>query len=227
MEGGCKVLYLGPELPDDLKGLRGLVWAQATVIEAIEAGLSEAARMIASRSYDCVAFTSPRGPRLLRGYLSSWPEGVRALCVGPGTARSFSRVFGGGCQHPDEYSTAALAELAVRSGCRSLLTLRSSAGDRELETLASGRLPVTRVNIYEERVLPDRIPDSADVLIATSALIAEAACGRLRGRVRLIVSIGPKAASRASELCPGARVVVSPEHSFKALRRLLTASGCG
>ena len=226
MEGGCRALYLGPELPDDLRGVKGLVWARAVDIEPIDASLREAAELIVSGRFDCVALTSPRGPALLRQYLASWPSTVRALCVGPGTARAFTRAFSAPCPYPADYTTEALARLAISLGCRSVLSLRSEMGDKDLELTLGGSVNVKRLNIYKEIVRPEAIPDDADVLIASSALIAEAACRRLSGRVRLVVAIGPKAADAAMRACGGARVIVAAERSFKAVRSALAELGC-
>lgn len=226
MEGGCRALYLGPELPDDLKDVKGLIWARAVDIEPVDASLREAAELIVSGRYDCVALTSPRGPALLRRYLASWPTNVSALCVGPGTARAFTRAFGGDCLYPPDYTTEALARLAISLGCRSVLSLRSEMGDQDLERALGGSASVKRLNIYKEIVRPEAIPEDVDVLIASSALIAEAACRRLSGRVRSVIAIGPKAASAAVRLCAGARVYVTAERSFKAVRSALAELGC-
>ncbi len=226
MEGGCRALYLGPELPVYLRGLASLVWVRAVNIEPIEGSLREAATLITSGPCDCVAFTSPRGPALLNEYMTSWPSGVRALCVGPGTARAFRQAFGEACLYPAEYTTEELARLAVNAGCRFIVTLRSETGDSDLERLAGASAIVRRVNIYREAVKLDLIPEDVDVLIASSALIAEAACRRLSGRVRRVIAIGPKAASAARRYCCDAEVVVTAEHSFKAVRRALAEAGC-
>jgi len=71
LEGGCRALYLGPELPLELRDLRTLTWVKAVAIEPLDEGLRESARLIREGLYDCVAFTSPRGPLLLRGFLDN------------------------------------------------------------------------------------------------------------------------------------------------------------
>ena len=226
MEGGCRALYLGPELPLELRDLKALTWVKAVVIEPLDEGLRESARLIREGLYDCVAFTSPRGPLLLRGFLQGWPSGPRPLCVGPGTARAFSEAFGLRCYMPRTYTTGSLASLALELNCRSLLTLRSEQGDDELEAAVKASASVHRVNIYRERVLADLIPTGFNVVIASSALIAEAACQRLKDTVDLVIAMGPKAARKARELCPKATVIEPQEHSFKAVRETLAMSGC-
>ncbi|MCG2881736.1 MAG: uroporphyrinogen-III synthase [Acidilobus sp.] len=227
MEGGCRALYLGPELPLELRDLKALTWVKAVVIEPLDEGLRESARLIREGLYDCVAFTSPRAPLLLRGFLQGWPGGPRPLCVGPGTARAFTEAFGLQCYMPRTYTTGSLASLALELNCRSLLTLRSEQGDDELEAAVRASANVHRVNIYRERVLADLIPPTGfNVLIASSALIAEAACQRLKDAVDLVIAMGPKAARKAKELCPKATVIEPQEHSFKAVREALAVSGC-
>jgi len=227
LEGGCRALYLGPELPLELRDLKALTWVKAVVIEPLDEGLRESARLIREGLYDCVAFTSPRAPLLLRGFLQGWPGGPRPLCVGPGTARAFTEAFGLQCYMPRTYTTGSLASLALELNCRSLLTLRSEQGDDELEAAVRASANVHRVNIYRERVLADLIPPTGfNVLIASSALIAEAACQRLKDAVDLVIAMGPKAARKAKELCPKATVIEPQEHSFKAVREALAMSGC-
>ncbi|MGC9210311.1 MAG: uroporphyrinogen-III synthase [Acidilobus sp.] len=226
MEGGCRVLYLGPELPPELIDLRGLTWARAVTIIPLEDGLSLAADLITSRAYDCVAFASPRGPGLLRRFMNEWPPGVKPLCVGSGTSRAFSIAFGRPCETPREFSTRGLAELAISEGCRSLLTLRSEQGDHELEDIASRRMNVRRVDIYAERPVELNVEGRFDVLIASSPLIARIACAKLKGQVGLVIAMGVKTERALRETCPDVKVLAPHEHSFKAVRQLLATLGC-
>ncbi|MGC9071514.1 MAG: uroporphyrinogen-III synthase [Acidilobus sp.] len=227
MEGGCRALYLGPDLPPELRGLRSVTWIPAVTISPIDANIALAAELIRSHRYECVAFTSPRGPSLLHGYLEAWPVSVKALCVGHGTARAFTNAFGVPCLFPSEYTTASLAKLALSERCTSILTLRSEEGDEELENTVSRVMRVRRIDIYAEKPREFSVEGRFTVIIASSSFIAEVVCPKVRGSVELVIAMGPKAERAVKALCPDVEVITSHEHSFKAVGELLAAVGCG
>ena len=232
MESGqCVAAYFGPELPAELSGLRGLVWVPLVRVRPREDDARRAAELLASGAYDCAAITSPRGVGVLRAALGRWPESVRPYCIGAGTSRAFADAFGLTPRVPEVYDSAGLARAIASDGCRRVVTIRSSAGDDELErSLLSSGIDVVRVDVYDELLAsPPEVP-SFTVAIVTSSAIARAFCERVWARSprAVVIAMGPKTEAALRSSCRGlGEVLVPQERSFKAIRSLLKALGCG
>jgi uroporphyrinogen-III synthase len=231
LEKGCRVLYLGPELPLDLKDFEFIYWLKTIDLVPIHNALKAAADYIVSGQYDCVAFMSPRAPRLLRPYISSWPAGVKAFAVGSSTATSIKETLNIEADYPRSYGSRELGEL-MSMKCRRVLTLRSENGDLELEnTLRSHGVEVLRVDIYREapaNLSQQKLASHFDIIIISSAGIARAACDLLRPYAKdsLVIAIGPKTFSEVSRRCPEVRVIAPTQHTFNAISNILRALGC-
>ncbi len=229
MAGRCIIVYLGPELPEGLGHLKGLMWVPAVRVEPRMEELSRAVSELSSGVYDCAAITSPRTPRLLKGLLPSWPVNVRAFCSGFGTAAALREVYSVHCESPEDQGTRGLAKLMVSRGCSRILSLRAMEGDSELEGIALGSgVAVTRLNIYNEVIDLDALRDlsPADVVLVTSAVIARAVCASRLRYSRAFIAIGPKSAQAIKDACPDANVVVAPKASFDSLAALVKGIEC-
>lgn len=232
MEAGCRVLYLGPELPRALSGFSCIKWVKSVEIEPIPEALRAAAEHVVGGYYDCVAFLSPRSPRFLRQFMSSWPPNVRVFAVGASTAASFKEIFNVNASYPETYDSSRLAELIKLSRCRRVLSLRSEAGDNELEEkLREAGIEVNRINIYREVPANIDINDLAshfNLIIVSSAEIARISCNHVRPYLgnAIVIAMGPKAASVVSSMCPEARLLVPSRYTFNAIGELLKALGC-
>lgn len=226
----CIAAYLGPELPDELRGFKDLIWIRAVRLVELQEELAKAAAEIASGHHDCVALTSPRSPNMLRRFLEKWPSEARPFCVGQGTARSFAEAYGVPCEAPKKGGTSELARLMIARGCREVLTLRAAEGDDELESsLRRSGAKVVRINVYNEVVDPQLLTDvvQADVIIVSSQVMARSLCGTASNTHSKFVAIGPKSAEAVRSLCPGAEVIASPEPYFRSIARILKDLGCG
>ena len=232
MESGqCIVAYFGPELPAELSGLRGLVWVPLVHVRPREADARRAAELLASGAYDCAAVTSPRGVEVLRAALGRWPGRVRPYCIGAGTSRAFAEAFGLTPRVPEVYDSAGLARAMAGDGCRRAITIRSSAGDDELErALLSSGVDVVRVDVYDElAAAPPEVPHFT-VAVVTSSVIARAFCEHAwtRNPRATVIAMGPKTEAALRSSCKGLGEVLMPqERSFKAILSLLKALGCG
>ncbi len=237
MEDGCRALYLGPELPSQLKHLASLTWVKALEIVPLNQGLSEVPKLVESGHYDCIAVTSPRAAALVKAYIDRLPYNVKVYAVGPATAKSMTELFGLSPTVPSEFTTGALGLKIVEDGCRRVLTFRSSDGDDELEvTLRSRGVEVTRLNIYKEVFRPEALPqicNNYDVVIASSRVIAEGVCLKIGSEISggadcnvTLVAIGPKAAAAVKSACPSLRLIAASEHTFNAISGILKSLGC-
>lgn len=232
MEKRCRVLYLGPELPTALSGFSCIKWIKSVEILPLPEALRAAAEYVVRGDYDCVAFLSPRSPRFLRQFMSSWPPNVRAFAVGASTAASVREAFGIDAPYPETYSSGGLAELIKLSHCRRVLSLRSEAGDHELEEkLREAGIEVNRVDVYREVPADIDINELAsrfDLIIVSSAEIARISCNHVRPYLgdAIVIAMGPKAASAVSSMCPEARLLVPSRYTFNAIGELLKALGC-
>ncbi|MCE4612984.1 MAG: uroporphyrinogen-III synthase [Desulfurococcales archaeon] len=235
MRRKCRVLVMGPEPPRHGNPMVEVLWIP--VIKVRRVGGSSLRVVSLLESADTVAFTSPRGPRLLKEdseiysvynmLRASLQERLKAV-IGPETGRAFYESFR---LHwdimPEEYRGEALGLVLARSGSRRVVIARSRNGGRDiLEVLESNGVEFYDIPVYDVDVDMERVSIVAsiimegrvDVVAFTSGNIASALCRVLKGWEGLphIVSIGPTTAGVIRKEC-GVEPRISEKSSYEHL----------
>jgi uroporphyrinogen-III synthase len=211
---------MGPDPPPAVPGGVDVVWIPVVSVSPIDgASLEVLSRLAGAES---IAFTSPRGPRVLRedSIRHSVYDRVRSLMasrrravIGPETGRSLYESFGLPWDiMPTSYRGEALAVEIARLGLASVVIARSRVGEKgivrvlERSGIAFYDVPIYEVVVDKSRVLEAaRAIESGEVGVAafTSSSIARAVCGELGGRrpAAVLAAIGSTTARAVRDLC--------------------------
>ena len=209
----CRILVMGPEPPKFVDPRAELLWVPVIRVERVDGSSLKVLSLL--EKADAIAFTSPRGPRILKEdseihsvyeALRSSLEGKVKAVVGPETGRALYESFGLYWNlMPGEYRGGSLGLELARSGIRRVVIARSRRGERELlDVLRRGSVEFYDIPVYDVHVDAGRARAAAsiiregrvDVVAFTSSSIALAVCsilGGLEGGLH-VVSIGPTTA---------------------------------
>ncbi|MEB3859860.1 MAG: uroporphyrinogen-III synthase [Desulfurococcales archaeon] len=236
MAGKCRVLMMGPDPPPVSVPGAEIVWVPVVRLDLIK---GSSLRVLAKlEESDSIAFTSPRGPRMLRedseaslvyGRLKSLMRSRRKAVVGPQTGRALEESFGLSWDiMPRKYRGEELAEELVKSGSKKVVIARSKMGERAItEVLKRSGVVFHDIPVYEATIDWRGVRKAAtlidnrviDVIAFTSSTIARTVCRTLGGSVpgsSLVIAIGPTT-SRAVRMECGVEPVVPENFNYDYL----------
>ncbi|MDP8003439.1 MAG: uroporphyrinogen-III synthase, partial [Caldisphaera sp.] len=194
---------------------------------------------------DCIAFTSPRGPKILIedskkfnlfNLIIEEISNKKISAVGKETAESVSKYLGKKIDIiPKTFTGYNLAIELSRSNCKCVLLARSQQGIKEINSvLKNNKVKYIEVSLYEEiinnenltkirNILKDK---KVDYMILSSPLIAENVCKEIKeiNNVK-IFSIGITTYRKAKEICPDKNIIVPDQYSLESVARFIQNYG--
>ncbi len=243
---GCFVLNLGVRPLGIKSEIIREMWIPIIKIKPVKGSVLDVLKHM--DRCDTIAFTSPRGPKVLYeelrkfGLLDEFLKNIknkRVLAIGPLTGESVRNFFNiNEVLMPAKFTSEDLAslilDLSPSPSC--VLLVRSLKGSRELsEILSKNNVKHKEVFIYDEVVereklalLNDLVKNNKEkvVLVLTSSLIAEAFCLSIKDSMKdsyIIACIGPRTLRKAREVCEGKDVTFLMPKSFtyESLKKLI------
>ncbi|MCE4601813.1 MAG: uroporphyrinogen-III synthase [Desulfurococcales archaeon] len=233
MQGGCKLLFMGPDSPPRGPGYEAL-WIPLIAIEPVEGSSLKLLDLL--RPGDVVVFTSPRAPRILaldaikHGVYDKLARIVRDSVVGvvgPSTLRSLYSYLGkprmlvmprGG------YTVRALASTLASLGLERVVVARAAIASPILgEVLSSSDVEIVKVTVYRNKPLSGNAGVAAglirdgvvDYALFTSPMQARLVSPRI-GKPRAgLAAIGPETGKVLEE--HGLQYLMPREYTLESL----------
>ncbi len=233
MQGGCRLLFMGPDNPPRGPGYEA-VWIPLIAVEPVEGSSREL--LSQAGPGDVIVFTSPRAPRILaldavkQGIYADIAELVRRSTVGvvgPSTLKSLHAHLGKPrsiVMPPNGYTVRALASTLVGMKPDRVVAARASRASPILgEVLASSGVELVEVAVYRNEPLLGNAAvtasliasGSVDYALFTSPMQATLVAPRLHGLKTRLAAIGPET-GRVLD-AHGLRYFMPKEYTIKSL----------
>ncbi|MEB3862343.1 MAG: uroporphyrinogen-III synthase [Desulfurococcales archaeon] len=233
MQGGCRLLFMGPDSPPRGPGYEA-VWIPLIAVEPVEGSSREL--LSQAGPGDVIVFTSPRAPRILAldavklGIYNDIVELVRRSTVGvvgPSTLKSLNSHLGKPrsiVMPPSGYTVRALASTLASMNPGRVVAARASRASPILrEVLASGGVELVEVTVYRNEPLPGNAAVAAsliaggtvDYALFTSPMQATLVAPKLHEPKARLAAIGPET-GRVLE-AHGLRYAMPREYTLESL----------
>jgi len=238
------VLYMGPEYPKHIERYLSIIWIPIISIEPINGCSKDFLTHL--ETCDCIAFTSPRGPRVLAEdamrhgiieYIKMEVRGKRVAVVGSRTWESFEKHFD---KTPDiiprKYQGLDLALELIKQKCQCVLLARSLQGLKDINyQLRESGITYVETWLYREEVKEQsmtkikKLLEGNDVryVILSSPIISRNFCKHFSSYLKdvRIVAIGPSSLNAAKEICKNKNIIVPRQYSLEGVAELMNAEG--
>ncbi len=235
---------MGPEYPKHIERYLSITWIPIISIEPIN-GCSKdfIARL---EPCDCIAFTSPRGPRILAEdarkhgiieYIKLKVRRKRVAVVGSRTWESFEKHFD---KTPDiiprKYQGCDLALELIKQECRCVLLARSLQGLKDINyRLRESGVTYVETWLYREEVKKQsmarikKLLEGNDVryVILSSPIISRSFCKHFSSYLKdvRLVAIGLSSLNAAKEICKNKNIIVPRQYSLEGVAELMNTEG--